>query len=214
VFLDPSDPEVIAAARAAGIPEDWLDAAPRTPVYALVSKYKVALPLHPEYRTLPMVWYVPPLSPVLDAVTSAGGNQDDPDHVFAAVTRLRIPLEYLAELFTAGDADVVGGVLMKLTALRSYMRERTLGGDDEAEEEAALDAVGLTAGEAEDLHRLLAVAKYQDRYVVPAAHKEDAAALTAMENRCPVESSGEPASARKVMLGIPTLRRTSPEGHA
>jgi nitrate reductase beta subunit len=214
VFLDPSDPEVIAAARAAGIPEDWLDAARRSPVYALVSKYKVALPLHPEYRTLPMVWYVPPLSPVLDAVTSAGGNQDDPDHVFAAVTRLRIPLEYLAELFTAGDADVVGGVLMKLTALRSYMRERTLGGDDAAEEEAALDAVGLTAGEAEDLHRLLAVAKYQDRYVVPAAHKEDAAALTAMENRCPVESSGEPASARKVMLGIPTLRRTSPEGHA
>ncbi|WP_030377819.1 MULTISPECIES: nitrate reductase subunit beta [unclassified Streptomyces] len=213
VFLDPSDPEVIAAARASGIPEDWLDAARRSPVYALVSKYRVALPLHPEYRTLPMVWYVPPLSPVLDAVTSAGGNQDDPDHVFAAVTRLRIPLEYLAELFTAGDTDVVGGVLMKLTALRSYMRERTLGGDDEAEAEAVLKAVGLTAGEARDLHRLLAVAKYQDRYVVPAAHKEDAAALTAMENRCPVESSGEPAGERKVMLGIPTLRRTSPGGH-
>lgn len=120
---------------------------------------------------------------------------------------------------------MVGGVLMKLTALRSYMRERTLAeaeagnagnaeNNDKAEAEAALNAVGLTAGEAEDLHRLLAVAKYQDRYVVPAAHKEDAAALTAMENRCPVESSGEPASARKVMLGIPTLRRTSPEGHA
>ena len=26
--------------------------------------WKVALPLHPEYRTLPMVWYVPPLSPI------------------------------------------------------------------------------------------------------------------------------------------------------
>jgi nitrate reductase beta subunit len=211
VFLDPSDPEVIAAARACGIPEDWLEAARRSPVYALVSKYKVALPLHPEYRTLPMVWYVPPLSPVLDAVTSAGGNQDDPDHVFAAVTRLRIPLEYLAELFTAGDTDVVGGVLMKLTALRSYMRERTLG---EEGDEAVLKAVGLTAAEARDLHRLLAVAKYQDRYVVPAAHKEDAAALTAMEDRCPVETSGEPAGERKVMLGIPTLRRTSPGGHA
>jgi nitrate reductase beta subunit len=158
-----------------------------------------------------MVWYVPPLSPVLDAVTSAGGNQDDPDHVFAAVTRLRIPLEYLAELFTAGDTDVVGGVLMKLTALRSYMRERTLG---EEGDEAVLKAVGLTAAEARDLHRLLAVAKYQDRYVVPAAHKEDAAALTAIEDRCPVETSGEPAGERKVMLGIPTLRRTSPGGHA
>ncbi|PIN63767.1 respiratory nitrate reductase subunit beta, partial [Klebsiella pneumoniae] len=24
--------------------------------------WNLALPLHPEYRTLPMVWYVPPLS--------------------------------------------------------------------------------------------------------------------------------------------------------
>jgi nitrate reductase beta subunit len=123
---------------------------------------------------------------------------------------LRIPLEYLANLFTAGDTDVVAGVLMKLTALRSYMRQKTLG---EAAEETTVKAVGLTAREAEDLHRLLAVAKYKDRYVVPAAHKEDAAALTAMENRCPVETSGGPAE-RKVMLGIPTLRRRNTEAPA
>lgn len=109
---------------------------------------------------------------------------------------------------------------MKLTALRSYMRSRTLGEESEESEETgetgetgetALKAVGLTANEAEDLHRLLAVAKYADRYVVPAAHKEDAAALTAMENRCPVESAGQP-SERRVMLGIPTVRRNAPEG--
>ena len=29
--------------------------------------WKVAFPLHPEYRTLPMVWYVPPLSPIQSA---------------------------------------------------------------------------------------------------------------------------------------------------
>ncbi|KNE79761.1 MULTISPECIES: nitrate reductase subunit beta [Streptomyces] len=205
VFLDPSDPEVIAAARRDGIAEDWLEAARRSPVYALISRFKVALPLHPEYRTLPMVWYVPPLSPVLDAVGEAGGNADDPDHVFAAVTRLRIPLEYLANLFSAGDTDVVAGVLMKLTALRSHMRAVNLG---ETGEEAALAAVGLDSVEAEDLHRLLAIAKYEDRYVIPAAHKEDAAALSAMENRCPVESSGdEPAASGKVMLGLPRIRR-------
>lgn len=95
---------------------------------------------------------------------------------------------------------------MKLTALRSYMRGRALG---EEGDEAVVKAVGLTGQEAEDLHRLLAVAKYEDRYVVPAAHKEDAAALTALENRCPVESSGDPAGTdgRRVLLGIPTLRR-------
>lgn len=31
--------------------------------------HKVALPLHPEFRTVPMVWYIPPLSPVVDAVS-------------------------------------------------------------------------------------------------------------------------------------------------
>ncbi len=194
-----------------GHPGGLAGRSPPFPVYDLVMRYKVALPLHPEYRTLPMVWYVPPLSPVLDAVDAAGGDQDDPDHVFAAVTRLRIPLEYLAELFTAGDAEVVAGVLMKLTALRSYMRERTLGEDGD---ESVLKAVGLTVREAEDMHRLLAVAKYEDRYVVPAAHKEDAAALTATENRCPVETSGDPEP-RTIMLGIPTLRRdTTPGGRA
>ena len=44
-------------------PADWLEAARRSPVYALAKIYKVALPLHPEYRTMPMVWYIPPLSP-------------------------------------------------------------------------------------------------------------------------------------------------------
>ncbi|MFJ8444084.1 nitrate reductase subunit beta [Kitasatospora griseola] len=204
VFLDPDDPEVVAAARESGIPEDWIAAARRSPVRALISKYKVALPLHPEYRTMPMVWYVPPLSPVLDAVGEAGGDADDPDHVFAAVTRLRIPLEYLANLFTAGDTDAVAGVLMKLTALRSHMRRRTL---DEPVDQALLDAVGLTPEDAEALHRLLAVAKYQDRYVVPAAHKEDAAALSGLENRCPVEDPG--SGGGRVMLGLPTLRRAT-----
>ncbi|MFI2031241.1 nitrate reductase subunit beta [Streptomyces buecherae] len=204
VFLDPGDPGVRAAARRSGIPEDWIDAARRSPVRALISEYKVALPLHPEYRTLPMVWYVPPLSPVLDAVGEAGGDPENPDHVFAAVTRLRIPLEYLANLFAAGEADVVAGVLMKLTALRSHMRARSLGDDGQ---EAGLAAVGLTPAQAEDLHRLLAVAKYADRYVVPAAHREEAAALAALDGGCPVEDGTTTRGGDPVLLGLPTVRR-------
>jgi nitrate reductase / nitrite oxidoreductase, beta subunit len=40
---------------------------------------------------------------------------------------LRIPMQYLAELFTAGDADVVERVLRRLAAMRSYMRDINLG---------------------------------------------------------------------------------------
>ena len=90
-----------------GIPADWIDAASRSPVYALAVRHKVALPLHPEYRTLPMVWYIPPLSPVADMVHAAGYDDADPDRVFATIDALRIPVEYLANLFTAGNAETV-----------------------------------------------------------------------------------------------------------
>ena len=63
MFLDPNDPEVVREAEKAGIARDWIDAAQRSPIYAFINTYKVALPLHPEYRTMPMVWYVPPLDP-------------------------------------------------------------------------------------------------------------------------------------------------------
>ena len=107
VFLDPHDPEVLRAAERAGIPRDWIEAAQRSPIYALINTYKVALPLHPEYRTMPMVWYIPPLSPVVDVVTDTGHDAEDQGNLFAAIDALRIPVEYLAELFTAGDVAPV-----------------------------------------------------------------------------------------------------------
>jgi len=65
LFLDPNDPEVIEQARKDGITDDWIEAAQRSPIYKLAIEQGIALPLHPEYRTLPMVWYVPPLSPIM-----------------------------------------------------------------------------------------------------------------------------------------------------
>ena len=115
-----------------GIPEDWLDAARRSPVYALAKTYRVALPLHPEYRTMPMVWYVPPLSPVVDLLREQGHDAEDPGTLFGAIEALRIPVEYLAELFTAGDTEIVSGVLRKLAAMRAYMRDVTLGREPDA----------------------------------------------------------------------------------
>ena len=44
---------------------------------ALINDYEVALPLHPEYRTMPMVWYIPPLSPVVDVVKDTGHDAED-----------------------------------------------------------------------------------------------------------------------------------------
>jgi nitrate reductase / nitrite oxidoreductase, beta subunit len=171
LLLDPADPEVIAAAREQDIPEDWLDAARRSPVYALAKKYRVALPLHPEYRTMPMVWYVPPLSPVVDLLSEQGHDAEDRDVLFGAIEALRIPVEYLAELFTAGDTKVIHDVLRKLAAMRAYMRGVNLGRDPDGSIPAS---VGMNEESMYEMYRLMAIAKYDERYVIPKAHVEQA----------------------------------------
>ncbi|WP_030145679.1 nitrate reductase subunit beta [Streptomyces violaceorubidus] len=166
-FLDPEDPEVARAAQASGIPHDWVEAARRSPVGALITRYRVALPLHPEYRTMPMVWYVPPLSPVVDALTGSGHDGEDPAALFGAIDTLRIPLGYLAELFTAGDPGPVEAALCRLAAMRSHMRRVNLG---EEQDPRIAGAVGLDEPGILELYRLLALAKYEERYVIPTAY--------------------------------------------
>ncbi|HEX2857335.1 MAG TPA: nitrate reductase subunit beta [Propionibacteriaceae bacterium] len=183
VFLDPFDPEIIAEAERQGIPADWMEAARKSPVRRLIMDYKVALPLHPEYRTMPMVWYIPPLSPVVDALSNSGHDAEDAGNLFGAIDALRIPMEYLANLFTAGDVAPVRGVLEKLAAMRSYMRDLNLGNEPQ---EHIAQAVGMTGAEVQEMFRLLAIAKYEERYVIPTAHQEQAHGLEELATECPV----------------------------
>ena len=168
LFLDPHDEDVRRQARADGIAEDWLEAAGRSPIYALAVEQGVALPLHPEYRTLPMVWYVPPLSPVMSMIEGSG-SRADPDDVFEAIAELRIPIQYLANLLTAGNEEPVRLALNRLAAMRRYMREKNLGAKPDRSIAAA---VGLEPETIERMFRLLAIAKYDERYVIPQAHQE------------------------------------------
>ncbi len=166
VFLDPNDPEVIAKAREQGVPEPWLKAAKDSPVYKMAMEWKVALPLHPEYRTLPMVWYVPPLSPIQSAVNAGhvGAFGALPD-----VRSLRIPMRYLANLLTAGDEAPVAAALERMLAMRAYMRDRHVEKRENAE---VLKQVGLTAAQVEQMYRYMAIANYEDRFVIPTTHRE------------------------------------------
>ncbi|MEU4381303.1 nitrate reductase subunit beta [Micromonospora echinofusca] len=189
VFLDPHDPAVAEAARAAGIPDDWIDAARRSPIWDLIMKYEVALPLHPEYRTMPMVWYIPPLSPVADVLRDTGHDAEDAGNLFGAIDALRIPVEYLAELFSAGDPAPVRAVLNRLAAMRSYQRRINLG---EAPDESIAAAVGMTGEQMDEMYRLLAIAKYEQRYVIPAAHAEDAHRLEKIATECSLDYEGGP----------------------
>jgi len=178
VFLDPNDQEVIDQALKDGVPESWLKAAKDSPVYKMVMDWKVALPLHPEYRTLPMVWYVPPLSPITAAANSGqvGTFGELPD-----VRSLRIPLKYLANLLTAGDEAPVAAALERMLAMRAYMRDRHV---EKRENTEVLEQVGMSVHEIEEMYRYMAIANYEDRFVIPTAHREYAENAFDMRGGC------------------------------
>jgi nitrate reductase beta subunit len=199
LFLDPRDPAVGEQARRDGIAEDWLDAARRSPVYALAVEHRVALPLHPEYRTLPMVWYVPPLSPVMSLIEGAG-SAADPDDVFPAIEELRIPVEYLANMLTAGDPEPVRVALRRLAAMRSHMRAQTLGDDEGTGPSRSLQAAGMEPEAVERLFRLLAIAKYDERYVIPQTHGEAAGGSYERQGAVGVGPGAAPASFTRRLL--------------
>ncbi len=163
MFLNPHDPEVQEAARESGIAQNFLDAARRSPVYRLAVEWRLALPLHPEFRTLPMVWYVPPLSPVVGHADREGTSPE------AVLNDMRIPLRYLANLLTAGDEAPVRRALGRLLALRRAMRSERVEG---AMDRGVLTAVGLDEATAREMVRLLALAPYGERHVLPAGRAE------------------------------------------
>ncbi len=166
VFLDPNDPLVIEQARKDGVPDAWLEAARKSPVYKMAMDWKIAFPLHPEYRTLPMVWYIPPLSPLQNATQSGKIGMDGsiPD-----VRSLRIPVRYLANLLTAGKEEPVVSALERMLAMRAYMRAKTIDG---VIDNAIAEKVGMTAQMIEDMYHIMAIANYEDRFVIPTSHRE------------------------------------------
>jgi len=145
-----------------------IEAAQKSPVYKMAVDWKLALPLHPEYRTLPMVWYVPPLSPIQNAASAGHVSMNG---VLPDVDSLRIPLRYLANLLTAGDEEPVKLALRRMLAMRAYKRAEQVDGVQDLE---VLKSVGLSVAQVEDMYRYLAIANYEDRYVIPSAHREEA----------------------------------------
>ena len=167
IFLDPNDPEIAKEALAQGIPADWIQAAQNSPVYKMAVEWKVAFPLHPEYRTLPMVWYIPPLSPIQSAVESGVIGQNG---LIPEIKDMRIPIEYLANLLTAGKTEPIINALQTMIDMRKYMRSKNIYSEEQALQE--LSGHRLSAAQIEEMYQIMAIANYEDRFVIPSAHKE------------------------------------------
>ena len=110
-----------------------------------------------------MVWYVPPLSPFTNVFE--GKDMDGSlEAMFPAISQMRIPLDYLTNLLSAGDKGVIMNVLQKIVVMRHYMRAKTLG---KMTSGILLEKIGMTPEVIEEMYRLLAIAKYEDRFVIP-----------------------------------------------
>ncbi|MEX1276261.1 MAG: nitrate reductase subunit beta [Bacteroidota bacterium] len=173
LILDPHDPEVIAAARKNDIHDSVIESAQNSPVYKFVKEWKIALPPHIEFRTLPMLFYVPPMSPVManrndDTVSSVS------DEFFHDIEQARVPLQFLANLFGAGHQGKLLYALKKQKAVRVYRRSRTVGDIPMKTAEAILREADCTVEEAEGIYKLTSLCTFEERFVIPPMHREEA----------------------------------------
>ncbi|RKZ90648.1 MAG: nitrate reductase subunit beta [Candidatus Parabeggiatoa sp. nov. 1] len=176
MILDPFDPAVIAQAEKNGVHFSIIEAAQKSPVYRFVKEWELALPLHPEFRTLPMLFYIPPLLPVLGHVENGIYDVDATDY-FGSLDKARMPMQYMASLFTAGNEEQVRGVLEKLLAVRMYKRAEQVDDIDADLVKAMLEKTGLTAEACEQIFRLTSLPTFEERFVIPPAHREYTAEL-------------------------------------
>ena len=170
-ILDPNDPAVIAAARKCGVPDGVIESAQQSPVYRYVKEWKLGLPLHVEYRTFPMLFYVPPLLPVM-SVSEGDLVRSDVDDLFADIEKARAPIGYLGKLFAAGNVGKVRYALRKQLAVRIWRRHVTVGDVTEQAAKQALNEADCTPEQADDIFKLSALATWDDRFVIPPFQRE------------------------------------------
>lgn len=186
IYLNPFNEEVIAMARENGIADSTITAAQKSPVYKFVKEWELALPLHPEFRTLPNLFYVPALLPTMASVNNGVYNTNTKS-LWGGIDKTRLPMKYLASLFSAGNTDKVEEVMKKLMAVRMHRRGETVGDLSQEEIDQAMQEIRLSPTMADDIFRLTTLATFDERFVIPPAHREES--IEMLENTADVKGN-------------------------
>lgn len=188
IILDPRDAAVQAGARKNGINDAWLESAKKSPVYKFVKEWELALPLHSEFRTVPNLFYIPPLLPVISSTKKGVYEVSETDY-FGAVESARVPLKYMASLFSAGNEEIIKKALRKLIAVRSQRQAQKAGNITDSHAKALLAEAGCNAAEAEQIFRLTSLPRYEDRFVLPPYQRETA--VESVPNTTAIREKGQ-----------------------
>jgi nitrate reductase beta subunit len=68
-----------------------------------------------------------------------------------------------------------------MLAMRAYMRAKTVDG---VIDESIAKKVGLTGAQIDDMYHIMAIANYEDRFVIPTAHREQGDDLQDLRGSC------------------------------
>jgi nitrate reductase beta subunit len=107
-------------------------------------------------------------------VEADGTYETTSETLFAGIEKSRLPMNYLASMFAAGDAERVRQVLRKLLAVKIHRRDVTVGDLPKEEVAVAMRQVGMEGREADEIFRLTSLATFDERFVIPPAHREEA----------------------------------------
>ncbi|MDO8687625.1 MAG: hypothetical protein Q7K41_03445, partial [Dehalococcoidales bacterium] len=101
------------------------------------------------------------------------GNGD----FFGNVEQFRVPMKYMARLFSAGNEEIDKNALKKLMAVRAYKQAQSVGNHSVDKASELLKDAGCSAEEAEAISRLTALPRFEDRFVLPPYHREEVIGL-------------------------------------
>ena len=122
-----------------------------------------------------MLFYVPPLLPVTGSMSDE--IYDSSRDFFSSLENARLPIRYMASLFTAGDEEMIKAVYRKLMAVRIYKRAQTVGDIPQAEAAQAVERGATTPEEIEAIYQLTSLAGFDERFVIPPFSREAAIEL-------------------------------------
>jgi nitrate reductase beta subunit len=103
-----------------------------------------------------------------------GTYESTSENLWGNIEETRLPLKYLANLFSVGDTNRIALVLRKLMTVRYHRRKVTVNDIDAKIVDTAFSETGYNAEIADAIYRLTSLVKYDERFVIPPAHREEA----------------------------------------
>ena len=117
-----------------------------------------------------MLFYVPPMLPV---VSSMDGDsvKSMAEGIFPDFDKARLPMEFLGNLLAGKNTSKVRYALKKEMAVRHYRRALTVGDIDMEVAQKLLVEADSSVEEAEEIYKLTSLCTFDQRFVIPPAHR-------------------------------------------